>query len=85
MADCLEAWQQCLSLNDQSLSQKDFDKFWVTVYQRFDSGSNQEKKQAGRKCNFEGSLKKSIYDFERPELVELKQFLKQLSAAKDSF
>jgi len=83
MADCLEAWQGCFSSKDKSLKQKEFDKFWVQVYQRYDCCTNQEQKQAGRKCSNEASLKdKSIYDYDRdiPELNELKNFLKALSA-----
>jgi hypothetical protein len=54
----------------------------VQVYQRYDCCTNQEQKQAGRKCNNEASLKnKSIYDYDRdiPELNELKAFLIALS------
>lgn len=82
MADCLEAWQDCFSSKDKALKQKEFDKFWVQVYQRYDCCANKEQKQAGRKCNNEASLKdKSIYDYDRdiPELNELKEFLIALS------
>jgi hypothetical protein len=82
IADCLDAWRQCLLTKEKNIKQKDFDKFWINVYQRFDTCSKQEQKQAGRKCNFEASLKKPIYDFDQPELFELKKFLKQLSLTK---
>jgi len=81
MADCLDAWQQCLSLNNKTLKAKDFDKFWINIYHRFDCCSKKEQKQAGCKCNNEASLKKSIYDFDKQELNPLKHFLKKLSTA----
>ncbi len=83
MADCLEAWQACLQ--DKKLKQKDFDKFWVQIYQRYDCCTTKEKKQADRKCGNEASLKnKSIYDFDynMPELNELKDFLRELGIQK---
>lgn len=79
MADCLEVWQVCLQ--GKKLKQKDFNKFWINIYQRYDCCSKDEKKQAARKCNNEASLKnKSIYDFDYnlPELNELKGFLREL-------
>ena len=79
MADCLDAWQACLQ--DNKLKQKDFDKFWINIYQRYDCCSKDEKKQAARKCNNEVSLKnKRIYNFDygMPELNELKDFLMEL-------
>lgn len=82
MADCLEAWQACFSLKGKVLKQKEFDKFWIQVYQRYDCCTSKDKKQAGRKCGNEYSLKnKSIYDYDRdiPELNALKVFLKTLS------
>jgi len=79
MADCLDAWQQCLSSNNKALKQKDFDKFWISIYQRFDCCSKKDQKQAGCKCNNEASLKRPIYDFEKEELNELKNFLIELS------
>jgi len=82
MADCLEAWQDCFSSKDKALKQKEFDKFWIQVYQRYDCCKNKEQKQAGRKCNNEVSLKdKSVYDYDRdiPELNKLKEFLIALS------
>ena len=73
-ADCLEKWQACIP-PDKQLNQKNFDKFWLSVYLRYDGCSKQEIKQAGRKCHFEASMKKNIWDFEHPALTELKTFL----------
>jgi hypothetical protein len=80
-ADCLESWKDCLIKNGKSISDKDFDKFWVANYVRFDTCSNKETKQAGNKCslqNFDYVLEKTppIFDFEHQVLNELKDFLK---------
>ncbi|NOQ14464.1 MAG: hypothetical protein GQ583_08330 [Methyloprofundus sp.] len=80
MADCLNAWQACLQ--DKKLKQKDFDKFWIQIYQRYDCCTKREEKQAGSKCNNVASLKsKAIYDFDKdiPELNQLKEFLRGLN------
>ena len=81
VADCLDAWQGCLPEN-KKLKLKDFDKFWIQVYQRYDCCTKKEQKQANRKCNNESSLKdKLIYDFDQDieELNTLKRFLIDLS------
>jgi hypothetical protein len=75
-ADCLAAWSNCLQRNNKEINRKEFDKFWVQIYQRYDSCSKKEKKQAGRKCDFKASLKKDIWDFSSPRLDDLKTFLK---------
>lgn len=80
MADCLNAWQACLQ--DKKLKQKDFDKFWIQIYQRYDCCTKREENQAARKCSNEVSLKsKAIYDFDKNilELNELKGFLRGLN------
>ena len=76
IADCLSSWQDCLK--EKKLTQKELDKFWIQIYQRYDCCTKQEKKQAYKKCNNEISLKeKSIYNFDTDikELKELKVFL----------
>lgn len=74
-ADCLEAWKTCLTSKGKTITDKDFDKFWVNNYLRFDTCSASEKSQASRKCNFETGIKKNIWDFENPILKDLKEFL----------
>lgn len=74
-ADCLEAWKICIGLHQQTISNKDFDKFWITIYQRYDCCDKQEQKQAGKKCNPEASLQKDIWDFSHPALGNLKSYL----------
>ncbi|MGI0479289.1 DUF3226 domain-containing protein [Geminocystis sp. CENA526] len=79
-ADCLEDWQKCLENQGRNIKQKDFDKFWVNIYIRYDTCSNKERKQAGKKCsmnNFEYVMtnKKDIWNFEDKNLQELKDFL----------
>lgn len=75
-ADCLYDWKRCLEEKNQSIKNKDFDKFWVNTYQRFDCCTKKEQKQAGRKCNPEASMKKDIWNFEHSVLEGLKEFLK---------
>jgi hypothetical protein len=75
-ADCLDSWHSCLKENDVIISNKDFDKFWINVYLRYDTCSPKEQKQAGSKCNFEAGMKKAdIWDFNSPILEDLKSFL----------
>lgn len=76
-ADCLEEWRKCIQAKGKKLTDKEFDKFWVNIYQRFDCCSKQEKSQAARKCDPKASVKdKKIYDFDSPVLDGLKEFLK---------
>ncbi len=77
-ADCLNVWKKCIEDGGHALKVSDFDKFWVQIYQRYDQCSKKERKQAGRKCNNEASMKKDIWDFNHEVLNELKDFLKSL-------
>jgi hypothetical protein len=74
-ADCLYAWRDCASGKDKKITDKEFDKFWVNNYLRFDTCSKEEKKQAGRKCSGEFAIKKDIWNLEHPNLDDLKKFL----------
>ncbi len=73
-AECLNAWRECLP-EGKELTDKDFDKFWVQIYQRYDCCSKLERKQANRKCSNEASMNKSIYNLDSEHLSELKEFL----------
>ncbi len=75
-ADCLYEWKKCLEERSQTIKDKDFDKFWVNTYQRFDLSTKKEQKQAFRKCNPEASMKKDIWNFEHRVLDGSKEFLK---------
>jgi hypothetical protein len=80
-ADCLESWRNCLKEQAKNISDKDFDKFWISNYIRYDTCSPQESKQAGRKCAmsaFDYVLKEKshIFDFGHSVLDGLKDFLK---------
>ena len=46
-ADCLESWRSCVKEQAKNISDKDFDKFWISNYIRYDTCSPQESKQAG--------------------------------------
>jgi len=79
-ADCLESWKNCLDSNGKTIKNKDFDKFWVDIYVRFDTCSKNDKKQAGRKCSMSAfdyvmESKSEIWDLEHPKLDNLKLFL----------
>jgi len=75
-ADCLLAWQNCLAAKNKPIKTKDFDKFWLSVYLRYDGCANAEQKQAGRKCNLEASLKKDLWDFSHACLDDLTRYLR---------
>ena len=79
-ADCLESWRSCLNEKSKEFLDKDFNKFWVNNYIRFDTCSRKESKQAGSKCSmsaFGHVLKEKghIFNFEHPVLDGLKDFL----------
>jgi hypothetical protein len=79
-ADCLESWQQCLEdCQVKPLKKKDFDKFWVNIYIRYDTCSKSDAKQAGRKCNNEASMLKPIWNFQHEYLNELTDFLRMFN------
>jgi len=76
-ADCLESWKDCLNSHGKEIKIKDFDKFWVSIYLRFDTCSKNDKKQAERKCSCKSAMNEKtwIWDFEHPTLNDLKTFL----------
>ncbi len=78
-ADCLDSWQECLKEKNKNIKPKDFDKFWIQIYQRYDNCNSKDKKQAGKKCNNRASLYKDIYDFNHENLNDLKNFLHQFN------
>lgn len=80
-ADCLVAWKKCLEDNNKSISNKDFDKFWVSIYQRFDCCSRREKKQAFKKCGNEASMLKDIWDYSHESLTSFREFLQMFIKA----
>jgi hypothetical protein len=36
-ADCLDSWRDCLEKKGKEIKQKDFDKFWIDNYIRYDT------------------------------------------------
>ncbi|MEG4939601.1 DUF3226 domain-containing protein [Microcoleus sp. F4-D5] len=80
-ADCLNSWKTCIESQGQQINQKGFDKFWVSIYLRYDTCSDNEQQQAGRKCTMSGfdyvmKHKKNIWDWDNPALDDLKEFFK---------
>ncbi len=78
-ADCLDSWKTCIESQGQQINQKGFDKFWVSIYLRYDTCSDNEQQQAGRKCSMSGfdyvmEHKKDIWDWDNPALDDLKEF-----------
>ena len=63
----------------KEINDKDFDKFWVSNYLRFDTCTKNEQKQADKNCKNEVAIKKDIWDFYNPILNDLKEFLRLLS------
>jgi hypothetical protein len=78
-ADCLNDWRTCIESQGQQIDQKGFDKFWVSIYLRYDTCSDKEQKQAGRKCSmyefdYVMKHKKDIWNWEHRVLDDLKEF-----------
>jgi len=78
-ADCLNSWKTCIESQGKDISDKDLDKFWVSIYLRYDTCSDKEQQQAGRKCTMSGfdyvmEHKKDIWDWDNPALDDLKEF-----------
>jgi len=71
----LEAWKNCLATKKQHIDAKQFDKFWVSIYQRYDCCTCKEQKQAARKCGNEASMAKGIWDFSHLSLSDFKDFI----------
>jgi len=83
-ADCLENWRTCLKEKHKEISDREFDKLWVSHYIRFDTCSKRERRQAAAKCSMAGfeyvmKNKKFVWNLDHPVLDELKNFLKLFS------
>jgi hypothetical protein len=78
-ADCLHSWKECLLASGKEISDKDFDKFWVNNYLRYDTCKKKEQNQRERKCQNEAAIKKPVWNFDHPALTDLKSFLHSLS------
>jgi len=76
-AECLSVWRDCLP-DGKDITDKDFDKFWVQIYQRYDCCSKKERKQAHSKCSNKVSMSKEIYGFDNAVLDDLRGFLSKL-------
>lgn len=75
-ADCLSAWKKCLEDQGVELKQKDFDKFWLNNYFRFDTCSKHERRSASIKCTKQAAfIKENIWDLNHSALDDLKSFL----------
>ena len=80
-ADCLDSWKTCIESQGKTIDRKGFDKFWVSIYLRYDTCSKKEQKRAGEKCSMSRfdyvmEHKKDIWDWNNPALDDLKEFFK---------
>lgn len=81
-ADCLDSWRSCIEEKEgKNIKQKDFDKFWISNYIRYDTCSKQHQKQAEKYCSmlrfdYVMEHKKDIWDWDNPALDDLKEFFK---------
>jgi len=75
-ADCLNSWKECVENSGKDIKEKDFLKFWLSNYIRFDTCSKKEQKRASDKCKFEKAMQKDIWNFEHQILGGLKDFLR---------
>ncbi|MCX8481508.1 MAG: hypothetical protein ORN58_06285, partial [Sediminibacterium sp.] len=72
-------WKECLIFNGVEINDSDFNKFWLNIYIRYDTCTNQDSKHADKNCslkNFEKLIEKDIFDLEHNNLDELKSFFK---------
>lgn len=77
-ADCLGKWKECLESKGKTISEKDFTKFWISNYVRFDTCSIEESKQAGKYCSmskFDFILTKNVFDLDSTLLNEMREYL----------
>jgi hypothetical protein len=74
-SDCLEAWKMCLETKKKTINKKDFDKFWISIYGRYDCCYSKEIGHAETKCNLEATLQKNVWDFSHSTLTDLKNYL----------
>ncbi|MEG4235236.1 hypothetical protein QUA40_24495 [Microcoleus sp. Pol11C3] len=79
-ADCLDSWRSCIEEKEgKKIKQKDFDKFWISHYIRYDTCSKKEQQQAEKYCSmlrfdYVMEHKKDIWDWDHPALDDLKEF-----------
>ena len=77
-ADCLESWRKCLTLKDREITDKKFDKLWITNYIRYDTSTKDDNKHAATNLTLNYALanKSFIWDLEHPLLDEIKVFFR---------
>jgi hypothetical protein len=88
-ANCLEAWNECIKNKEKTpLAAKEFDKFWIDIYKRFDTLDKKQRNQKNTDWgnifdkNSAEKLDKNVrnanqmFDFEHEKLTLLKTFLR---------
>lgn len=78
-ADCLESWKECIIHKNKTVSDKEFTKFWISNYIRFDTCSILESRQANKYCsmhNFDYIMNhKNIFNLDSTQLESLRHYL----------
>lgn len=82
-ADCLSAWRDCITKKGKSISDKEYVKFWISNYIRFDTCSREDSRHASKYCsmsNFDYVLtEKHLFNLDSPLLDDLKDYLRLFS------
>jgi uncharacterized protein YqgV (UPF0045/DUF77 family) len=81
-ADCLESWRECLTIKNKEITDKKFDKLWITNYIRYDTSTKDDNKHAATNLTLNYALenKPFIWNLEHPTLDELKAFFMLFNA-----
>lgn len=76
-ADCLESWRECLKRRGKNITDKAYDKFWISNYIRFDTCTEMEMRRATNYCSmtkFDYVMQKGIFNLNAPELDGIRAF-----------
>lgn len=80
-ADCLNVWKTCIETRGQSITQKEFDKMWMSNYLRLDTCSSSKfRGNKGKYCSMDAldevlKREKKIFNLKATELNDIRAFL----------
>jgi hypothetical protein len=82
-ADCLVSWRECLRNKQKEMTDKKFDKLWITNYIRYDTSTKDDNKHANTQLTLNYALqnKSYIWNLDHPILDELKLFFRLFSSS----
>jgi hypothetical protein len=77
-ADCLESWRECLRSKAKGITDKKFDKLWITNYIRYDTSTKDDNKHVNTQLTLNYALqnKSYIWNLDHPTLDKLKLFFR---------